>query len=201
MTRMQGATYRDSAGRMRTDQVATQVRGSLRNSGDLTRLLVEIDDPVAGYQSILDTVDRVAYRIPYQPRLIAFEPRPSFQPPGTRTFPNGTVDVEEDLGEKAINGVTATGHRSTQTTPPGTRQGNDKPIVTVVERWVDPNTGIALLVKQGGSEGGSTRSIPDYKAGYPDPSLFQVPSDYKVVDETGKFSFSIPRERLSSQLQ
>jgi hypothetical protein len=190
ITRTQGAIYRDSAGRTRTDRIAIQARGS-RNSDDLS--LDEIDDPVAGYQYILDAVGRVAYRVHWEPRVIPFRPLPPFQPAGTQTFPNGTVDVEEDLGEKTIYGVTAVGHRSTQTSPPGTRQGNDKAITSVVERWADPNTGITLLRKQSGSEGGSTSSIPDYKAGDPDPSVFQVPSDYKVVDEPSKFSFVIPR--------
>lgn len=44
-------------------------------------------------------------------------------------------------------------------------------------------------------------SIPDYKPGDPDPSLFLIPSNYKIVDETGKFTFTIPRERLNSQLR
>lgn len=205
MTRTQGATDRDSAGRIRTDKVPVS-----RGGGGIPVIgaqipndfaLVEIDDPVAGYQYILDTIDQAAYRVPYQARVISFQPRPNFQPAGTHTFPDGTVDVEEDLGEKTMNGVTAAGHLSTQTSPPGTRQGNDKPIVSVVERWVDPNTGITLLQKQGGSDGGPTMSIPDYKPGDPDPSLFLIPSNYKIVDETGKFTFTIPRERLNSQLR
>lgn len=205
VTRTQGATDRDSAGRIRTDKVPLSRGGGgiAVNGAQIPNdfALVEIDDPVAGYQVILDTVDQVAYRVPWQPRLIPFQPRPSFQPAGTHTFPDGTLDVEEDLGEKTMNGVTAVGHRSTQTSPPGTRQGNDKPIVSVVERWVDPNTGITLLQKQGGSDGGPTMSIPDYKPGDPDPSLFLIPSNYKIVDETGKFTFTIPRERLNSQLR
>ena len=189
MTRAGTVRYRDSAGRTRIDKLAIQSRGTARLQGDLA--FVEIDDPVAGFEDILDTVNHVAYRVPYQARLIPFRPLPSFLPPGTHTFPDGTVDVEEDLPEKAIYGVTAAGHRSTQTSPPGTRQGNDKPIVIVTERWVDPNTGIALLREQSGSEGGNTTSIPDYKAGDPDPSLFQIPSDYNVVDEASKFTFVI----------
>jgi hypothetical protein len=199
ITRTRGTTDRDSAGRIRTGKVPVNRVNGGQIPDDFG--LVEIDDPVAGYQSILDTIDHVAYRVPWRPRLIAFQPGPRFQPPGTHTSPDGTVDVEEDLGEKTIDGVTASGRRSTQTSPPGTRQGNDKPITAVAEGWVDPNTGVTLLQTQSGSEGASTRSIPDYKAGDPDPSLFQIPSDYKVVDETGKFTFTISRERLNSQLR
>jgi hypothetical protein len=205
VTRMEGATDRDSAGRIRTDRIPVSRGGGGQgpNGGQIPNEfpLVEIDDPVAGYQYILDTVDQVAYRAPWQARIIPFQPRPSFQPAGTRTFPDGTVDVEEDLSEKTLYGVTAVGHRSTQTSPPGTRQGNDKPIVSIVERWVDSNTGITLLQTQGGSEGGVKTSMSDYKAGDPDPSLFQIPSNYKIVDETGKFTFTITREQLNSQLR
>ena len=200
ITRTEGATDRDSAGRIRTDKLPVSRGGGGTQSPDDFDL-VEIDDPVAGYQYILDTLGHVAYRTSWHPRLIPFRPLPSFQPPGTHTFPDGTVDVEEDLPEKAIYGVTAAGHRSTQTNPPGTRQGNDKPIVSIVERWADPNTGVTLLQKQSGSEGGNTSTIPDYKAGDPDPTLFLIPSDYKVIDEAGKFTFTITRERLSSQLR
>ncbi len=162
---------------------------------------MEIDDPVAGYQYILDTVDRTAYRIAWQARVIPFRPLPIPQASGTHTFPDGTVIVDEDLGDKTINGITATGHRSTQTIPSGSMQGNDKPIINVAERWTDPNTGIVILTKQSGTNGGNTFSIPDYKAGDPDPSLFLVPSDYKIVDEASKFTFIIQREKLSSELR
>lgn len=198
--RTEGATYRDSAGRIRADKLPVNRGGGGTQTPDDFGL-VEIDDPVAGYQCILDTVDRAAYRVPWEPRLIPFQPRPGFQPPGTHTFPDGTVDVEEDLGEKTIDGVTAVGHRSTQTSPPGTRQGNEKPIIGIVERWTDPNTGVQLLQTQGGSEGGVKTSMPDYRAGDPDPSLFEIPSDYKIVDEATKFNFTISREGLSSQLR
>ena len=191
VTRAGTATYRDSAGRTRADKTAIQSRGGTRNSNSDELGFAEIDDPVAGFRYILDSVDHEAYRIPWEGRVIAFQAVPSFQPPGTHTFPDGTVDIEEDLADKTIYGVTAAGHRSTQTSPPGTRQGNDKPIVSVVERWVDPQTGITLLSKQSGSDGGSTSSMPDYKAGDPDPSLFQIPSDYKVVDEASQFTFVI----------
>jgi hypothetical protein len=43
--------------------------------------------------------------------------------------------------------------------------------------------------------------MPDYRAGDPDPSLFEIPSDYKIVDEATKFNFTISREGLSSQLR
>jgi hypothetical protein len=191
MTHAGTARYRDSAGRMRIDKTPMQVRGGSSLQNEIA--FVEIDDPVAGFQYILDAVDHTAYRVPWQARLIPFERRPNFQPAGTSTFANGTVDVEEDLGEKTIDGVTAMGHRTTQTNPPGTRQGNDRPIVNITERWVDPNTGITLLGKQSGSQAGSTSSIPDYKPADPDPSLFQIPSDYKVIDEPSKFTFVISR--------
>jgi len=102
------------------------------------------------------------------------------------------VTQNEYLGRKLISGVTAVGHKSTQTNPPGTYMGNDKTVLQISERWVDPGTGVMLISKNTGPNGDTTRSIPDYKTD-PDPALFKIPESYKIVDETGKFTFAVVR--------
>ncbi|HVW07390.1 MAG TPA: hypothetical protein VHC90_02350 [Bryobacteraceae bacterium] len=175
--------YRDSFGRVRADPA--QVGGG---SSRMPRL-VRIDDPVAGYIYILDPEAHTAYREKAEYRAVPFQ---SFtQPAGTRTAPNGSTTTVEDLGTQTISGVTATGQRETTTSPPGTLNQNDKPIVMVNERWIDPKTGVQILAKNTTFRGDMiTISMPDYKEGDPDPALFQVPAGYKIVDETGPFTFT-----------
>ena len=96
-------------------------------------------------------------------------------------------------------GTTANGERTTQVFPPGTYMKNDKEVVQISEQWIDPGTGVVLMSNNIGPNGSNTLSIPDYKAGDPDPTLLQIPSDYKIVDETGKFTFTIPLGAAVSQ--
>jgi len=52
--------------------------------------------------------------------------------------------VEEGLGTKQIEGVTANGRRTTLTIPAG-QIGNDRPIAIVDERWESPELRLLLL--------------------------------------------------------
>lgn len=176
--------YRDSFGRVRTDPA--QVGGG---SSRMPRL-VRIDDAVAGYIYLLDPGSQTAYREKVEFRPIPFRILP-MRPPETRTAASGATFTIEDLGEKTISGVTVTGQRNTTTYPPGTFNDNDKTVVTANEQWIDPKTGIIVMTKNTGLMGESTLSMPDYKEGDPDPSLFQIPAGYKIVDETGPFTFTV----------
>ncbi|HXE63597.1 MAG TPA: hypothetical protein VN519_08655 [Bryobacteraceae bacterium] len=176
--------YRDSDGRLRTDP-APVGRGA---TARMPRL-VEIDDPVAGYIYILDPGSQTAWREKTAFRSFPYR-TPMTQPAGKRTAPNGRTVTIEDLGTQVISGVTATGQRNTTTSPPGTYSQNDETIVTVNERWMDPKTGVVILTKNTGPRANTTISVPDYKEGDPDASLFQVPAGYKIVDEAGLFTFT-----------
>jgi hypothetical protein len=45
-------------------------------------------------------------------------------------------------------------------------------------------------MKNAGLRVNTTDSIPDYQEGDPEASLFQIPSGYTIVDETGPFTFT-----------
>jgi hypothetical protein len=192
-TGMPHGRYRDSWGRVRTDPA--RFSGGAPGGALGTMLpLVEIDDAVAGYVYILSPASQTAYRIKAAFRSFAFQPNQNMaQQAGTRTTPNGSTVTNENLGPETVSGVTATGQRTTTIYPPGTYNQNDKEIVTVNERWIDPKTGVVILTKNTGLTGNiATNSIPDYQEGDPDPSLFQIPAGYKIVDETGTFTFTAP---------
>ncbi len=187
---------RDSEGRVRSDPAPmTGGRGGTACRQEMAPQglgLVEILDPVAGYRYILDTVAHVAYRMPYQTSAQPYQPRMQAPNPGTRTLPNGVTVLDEDLGRQIISGVSAVGNRTTRTSPPGTYMGNDKTVVQISETWIDPQTGVQLVSKNSGPNGDTVNSIPDYKTN-PDPTLFKIPEGYKIVDETGKFTFALIR--------
>jgi len=186
-------TARDSEGRVRTDP-APMSGGPGQRSCPGKLATVEILDPVAGYRYILDSVAQVAYRVPYQASQQHYQPGAMGWNAGTWTAANGRVIVDENLGSKLISSITAIGHRSTQTSPPGTYMGNDKAVVQITETWIDPQTGVQLVSKNSGPNGDTTRSIPDYNNN-PDPALFKIPGGYKIVDEAGTFTFAVPVQK------
>ena len=193
------AIWRDKEGRVRTVPMFSRIPFGL---GEESFGVVEIQDPVAGYKYILDSMNHVAHRLRLQVTVMPFRPD---QAPGanmrtgTSTDQSGRSTTNESLGTKEIFGVQAFGLRNTQVSPVGTQNNNDQPITRINERWTDPNTGVMILLKNTGPNGESVNSMPDYKAGDPDPALLQVPAGYKLVDETGAFSFVIPMPSARSQ--
>jgi hypothetical protein len=90
--------------------------------------------------------------------------------------------TSEELGVQTMNGVAAQGIRSTQTIPAG-RIGNNRDIHVVNERWYSSD--LQLLVKTVNSDprfGVTTYQLLNIVQGTQDPSLFQIPSDYTVVE-------------------
>jgi hypothetical protein len=86
------------------------------------------------------------------------------------------------LGQKSINGVTATGTRLVRTIPSGVL-GNDRPITSTLDRWVSSDLGIAVQITQKSSIGGElTLNVEQVVRTEPDPTLFAPPSDYTRRD-------------------
>lgn len=148
--------------------------------------LAEIDDPVAGYVYVLDPVHHTAYRIPY----CTPTPRPPAAAPVTSAHGPGGTAQTEDLGTKTMFGITVTGQRTTITFPPGSYMGNDIPVQRITEDWRSPQYGV-FLSKDTQPDRENTNTITTFSAAEPDPSLFQVPPGYQVVDETAPFTVTI----------
>ena len=86
----------------------------------------------------------------------------------------------EDLGEQTIEGVTATGSRTTTTIPAG-QVGNEQPITIVSEQWYSNELQMLILTKHNDPRVGETiYRVTNITRSEPDQSLFQVPSDYTV---------------------
>jgi hypothetical protein len=86
----------------------------------------------------------------------------------------------ESLGDKAIDGVSVTGTKTTSTIPAGTI-GNDRDLVVTRETWYSPDLKLVIQSTQNDPRfGETTYSLTNIQRNEPDSSLFQVPAGYKV---------------------
>jgi hypothetical protein len=195
----QPMTYRDTMGRTRTE---SRMQPAPPNSKAQPQIgsLPEIIDPVAGYRYILDPVHQIAHRVVVQARqnqaVSATSPAAAArmavtQPPRTRD--DGATVQTESLGTQTMFGIPVTGRRITTTYPVGTYQGNDQPVTMVNEMWNSVQYGMLMRSSNTGPDADTTTVIKDFSTDEPDPSLFMVPSGYQIVDETGEFTITIPR--------
>jgi hypothetical protein len=92
----------------------------------------------------------------------------------------------ENLGSQIMEGVQVTGVRTTRTIPAG-QIGNDRPISIVTEVWTSPELKTVVLSRRDDPRmGEQTSKLTNIQRGEPDPSLFTVPSDFKLTDSGAK---------------
>ena len=195
--------YRDSEGRTRTERPMF-----FSSSASEALPIVEISDPVSGFRYTLDVQNHIAHRFAPPERTIdevrspengrmassgvtstATPPSPTAAAPRVDRPQNST----ESLGSQVIEGVYAEGKKVTTTIPVG-NMGNDRPIVRVMESWLSPDLKITVLMKNSDPRmGESTMRLRNIDRSEPDPALFRMPSDYKIVNENGEFEMKIAR--------
>lgn len=90
--------------------------------------------------------------------------------------------TREDLGQQTIEGLVATGTRTTTTIPAGAI-GNEQPIKIVSEQWFSPDLQVLVLTKFSDPRvGETTYRLTNVSRGTPDHSLFVVPPDYTIKE-------------------
>ncbi|HTC91321.1 MAG TPA: hypothetical protein VK686_23615 [Bryobacteraceae bacterium] len=95
----------------------------------------------------------------------------------------------EDLGSKTMEGVSVMGTRTTRTVPAG-QIGNDKPLSIVTEVWMSPELKTIVYSKRSDPRtGDQTFALTNIVRSEPDPSLFMVPSDFKLIDTPGPIMY------------
>ena len=88
----------------------------------------------------------------------------------------------ESLGSQTMEGVVVNGVRTTRTIPAG-QVGNDRPINIVTEVWTSTDLKTIVSSKRNDPRmGEQTFRLTNIVRAEPDPSLFAVPSDFKVID-------------------
>jgi len=195
-----GTIARDSQGRTRQDFVLPAI-------GDLSAAnaphLVFIHDPVAGTSYTLNLTDKTAWKnAPPPPGMEApgmavtsatffvqaGNDAPPMPPPppmflAKRLPADDPAELStEQLGSQTMEGVTVTGVRTTRTIPAG-QIGNDRPISIVTEVWTSPELQTVISSKRSDPRvGEQTYRLTNVQRGEPDPSLFTVPADFKMVE-------------------
>jgi hypothetical protein len=173
----------DSQGRRMTSTTSVPI------SGDQTPITrVTVFDPVARTSS--------NWTVPGQKATVMQMPAPGAPRSGcapaatAAVIPSSAVQYEkprvEDLGTETIQGVEARGRRTTYTTPAGTI-GNDAPLVRTTETWTAIASGLRGLVARSvidnPQSGKSARELTNFTQAEPDPSLFQLPEGYEIVNK------------------
>jgi hypothetical protein len=198
--------YRDSAGRERREETLGNL-GIVNASGQPMQTIF-ISDPVAGVSYSLDPASHTARKMPAPPPppadaleqdirkakllqrsgdiggVVTVGGVGTMSTMSFSTSPAGGVapPKEENLGTMTIEGVQAQGTRTTMTIPIG-QIGNDRPIDVVSERWYSPDLKMTVLSKQIDPRMGETDyRLTQIDRSEPLPSLFEVPSDYKIAD-------------------
>lgn len=201
--------YRDSLGRTRSERTIMPPPGFL--ASEPPPVFIEIVDPVAGYRYSLDSKGRTAHRtqslpvakgtvtgsaarggtLGFTPSLAQIQPTLAFRPGSSSAAPNTAQGPRPEtssvsLGTQNFEGVLAEGIRMTTTWPVGFF-GNDRPITTVSETWTSRELGVTVMTKTSDPRSGeSTMRLSNISQAEPEASLFQVPSDYQIVDPAGQ---------------
>jgi hypothetical protein len=196
---------RDSEGRTRREATLNLMGAAAQTDAPK---LITIVDPVAGLRYTLDSENKIAHKTTPgaevkmsgtgapvgQGGQVIFYQRVGTGGPNMVLNDNvffkksmQTSDEPapstENLGDQTINGIHANGTRITTTIPAG-KMGNEQPIVVTSERWYSPELRATVMTKHDDPWGGELKTqFTNVNTSEPDASWFQVPPDYKVVDE------------------
>jgi hypothetical protein len=195
-----GKIFRDSQGRLRTDsetpQPGTEKFEYTTINDPVQRVMINLNPRlktatifhfakgVGPSATTMGNVGGAPVNVaPMQAAAKSAEPKPT--PGVSATSKMSATPVEtrtEALGSKYIEGVNATGTRTTHIIDAGS-QGNDKPIVSVTETWFSPELKTTVLTEtDDGQSGHNTMKLVNITRTEPLAQLFQVPSDYTVKD-------------------
>jgi hypothetical protein len=185
VTKVKALSYRDSLGRVRYE--STTIKDTDQDaSGQLT--LIEIYDPVAGFSYFILPFRNAAWRSKINVPAPTIDDLPRHFSTNDAAITSTATDprekfVVEDLGSRQMLGVPATGTKSTRTIPVGV-EGNDRELTVISETWVSRDLGFTLLRETSDPRSKDTEMrVTSLQQSEPDPSLFQVPAGYTILDQ------------------
>ena len=182
--------YRDGQGRTRVERAV-----GLDSAGNApqSNLMVTITDPVAGEVYFFRSQGKIVEAMKLNPSVMAA--RSAVTPAADRQVPFALMGIgmaigaslsteasstSTSLGQKVVNGVTATGTRTIRTIPAGVL-GNEKPIISTVDEWFSTDLDVPVQITQKSSIGGDVAlNLTQLVRGEPDASLFGPPAGYTV---------------------
>jgi hypothetical protein len=200
---------RDSQGRIRREAEINLLGAAQQKDRPK---IVTIIDPVAGVRYMLDSNMKIARKMPIESLALPAEAGAGARTSGrmavfvkdeavntsgaagnvmyysTTAMAKNAGPAEnppniENLGDQTINGIHATGTRVTTTIEAGS-MGNEQPILVQSETWSSPELKATVMTKHTDPWAGELKTqLANVSNSEPDPALFTVPSDYKIVDE------------------
>jgi len=216
------AVYRDGQGRTRREQTLKAI-GPFSAHGEPFQT-ISINDPVAGVAYVLEPHSQTARKIPGL-RMEAGAVTAKAGVPGEEgenfTFnrtTNGEVRLrrgtaeakmreekertalrKEDLGTQMVEGVNAVGTRTTVTIPAG-QIGNERAIEIVDERWFSPDLQTTVMTRHSDPRSGEVvYRLTNINRTEPDHSLFEVPADYTLREESEPMRFRFEKPAKPDQ--
>jgi hypothetical protein len=180
--------FRDGQGRTRVERGAG---GDGAANG--VQSMITITDPVGGELYLVRPQGKFVEALKLTPQIAAMQA--AVHTPADSQVPFALMGIgmgigaslsteaatnETSLGQKVVNGVTATGTRVVRTFPAGVL-GNEKPITSTVEEWFSSDLGVPVQVTQKSSIGGEiSLNLTQVVRGEPDSTLFAPPAGYTV---------------------
>ncbi len=161
---------RDSAGRIYNER-RSLVPSSFNGTPQI--LSMHLYDPQNRLSTFMDPFTHIA-----RENVL---PKPEVDP--TRQVTNSSAQGE-DLGSDTMENVQVHGTRKSKAIP-AQFSGTGQAIVVTDEYWYSEDLHLNMLVKHNDPRTGEqTVTVTHVSRAEPDPVMFQVPSGYKIVDET-----------------
>jgi hypothetical protein len=216
------AVYRDGQGRTRREQTLKAI-GNFAAHGEAFQT-ISINDPVAGVAYVLEPHSQTARKIPglrMETDVVTAKTRAPGEEGENFTFnrtPNGEVRLrrgtaeakmreekertafrKEDLGTQTLEGVNAVGTKITVTIPAG-QIGNERAIEIVDERWFSPDLQTTVMTRHSDPRSGEVvYRLTNISRTEPDHSLFEVPADYTLREESEPMRFRFEKPAKPDQ--
>jgi hypothetical protein len=153
-------------------------------SGDAQTMITIDPDPDDGLAFQLDVTSRTARRVPRAAALLGvnFNTFTINWAAPPRVSPQDDRTVEQSLGTRMMEGVKATGRKTTVTIPTG-EIGNDRPIEVTDERWESPELQVIVYSRHSDPRTGVVEyRLTNINRLEPPLDLFTVPADYTIVE-------------------
>jgi hypothetical protein len=191
----QSNVYRDSQGRVRTEETITPDASTGKQPYTLTTIL----DFVGGHRYLLDSSTMTAYESPLhappsfgQGQANGMPRRGGAQADAARpNNPERPNVVRTTLSAQSVNGVLASGTQHVETIPAGAI-GNARPIQTTRVTWISNDLKVPVQIKSSDPRFGATdMELTNIVQAEPNASLFTVPAGYTI--KTGPGGMRGPR--------
>ena len=169
--------WRDPQGRFRRE--AAQYKESEKPVFDTAAII----DPVSNSVTVIH-MDQKTANVFHLPQKGQWSLHPWISPFDKPQYAQPGVQIKnEKLPTQELAGTNAVGRRVTRTRPAGTI-GNDKPVVSVAERWISPDLKLTLKTTSTDPRMQEERLVTQLDRSVPDPNLFVVPPGFAIKEIT-----------------